>query len=264
MFRDLSVWARRASECRNPYILARALAYDRDRFEVLKVAAGLTPAQARPLLREIEDDTAFLTEVRTRLSRWTNYKPRAIDFMMYLQSGSVFFNEVTMYTIVRALQPAVMVETGGTPGKSSAFILRAMQRNGRGHLYTIDLTPPAAPEDKLSRHESWHDQSPVGAGSGWIVPDDLRERHTLLIGKSSEQLPPLLDKLNHKLDIFLHDSDHSYENMTWEFATAFPALGRTGLLLSDDVLANKSFFDFCDQHGLRRANVFNLGAARLP
>ncbi len=50
--------------------------------------------------------------------------------------------------------------------------------------------------------------------------------------------------------------------MMWEFETAWPANRPGGLLLSDDVLDNTSFFDFCGNKGLRRVNVFNLGVAR--
>jgi predicted O-methyltransferase YrrM len=49
--------------------------------------------------------------------------------------------------------------------------------------------------------------------------------------------------------------------MTWEFETAFPALKPGGLILSDDVLANPSFFDFCRKQNLAHYNVFNIGAA---
>lgn len=261
MFRDLSVWMARASECRNPMTLAQAAGYERDRSAVLALGTGLPASDSRALLREIEDDAEFIGELRASLQRHTHYQPRAIDFMLYPNAGSVFFNEVTVYAIVRAHQPDVMIETGGTPGKSTAFILQAMARNGKGALYTIDLPPQAADEDQLSDHKTWHERRPEGAGSNWIVPDRLRERHTLLLGKSSEHLPPLLEKLG-AIDIFMHDSDHSYENMVWEFETAIPALKPDGLVLSDDVLANDSFPDICKRFNLRHANAYNIGVAR--
>jgi len=95
-----------------------------------------------------------------------------------------------------------------------------------------------------------------------VVPERLRQRHTLLSGKSSVHLPPLLAKLD-SVDMFFHDSDHSYENMMWEFETAWPKVGvNGGLLISDDILANRSFDDFCQKAGLHKASVFNLGVAR--
>jgi hypothetical protein len=261
VLRDLGIWTSRMRECRNPLLLASALNYDRQRYSLLAFAIGQPASVTADYMREIEDDVVFMKEIRAKLGQWTPYKPRAVDFMMSGRSGSVFFNEVTLYAIVRALRPAVMIETGGTPGKSTAFVLQAMERNGSGHLYTIDLPPAAVEQSALTRRETYHELRPAEVGSNWIVPDRLRERRTLLLGKSSEHLPLLLTKLD-RVDIFLHDSDHSYENMTWEFETAWPKVKTDGLLLSDDVLDNTSFFDFCHQQKLAHLNVFNLGAAR--
>ena len=261
--REFSRWLSRARECRNPFILLQAWRYEQQRLRLLKLAAGLQPDEARRLIFEIENDVKFIEEIRDHLSARTQYIPRAVDFMIFASYGSMFFNEVTLYAIVRALQPEVVVETGGTPGKSSAFILRAMNRNGAGKLFTIDLPPPASGSSKLQADEYFHAVRPAGAESGWIIPDALRVRHHLLLGPSREHLPPLLSDLS-KVDIFLHDSDHSYDNMMWEFETALKAMPESGLLLSDDILDNSSFFDFCKRSGFMYENVFNLGAARQP
>ena len=261
MLREAKVWMLRARECRNPLILAQALRYDRRRLALLHFCTGLSFAESRTLLQEIEQDMVFLTAVRDSMSRYTHYSPRAVDFMLVDHSGSVFFNEVSLYVIVRALRPEIVVETGGTPGKSTAFILCAMRRNGCGHLYTVDLPPDLVHDDKLRMRESYHEALPAGASSGWVVPDELKDRHTQLLGSSQEHLPNLLEEVQ-TVDIFLHDSDHSYENMTWEFETAFPAIGDTGLLLSDDVRANEAFSDFCTTRNLAFQQVYNLGAAR--
>ena len=261
MYRDVKVWLQRATECRNPLILAQAFNYDLNRLAMIQDCVALPSRDSKKLLMEIEEDTDFIGDVQRKLTRYTQYSPRAVDFMLFGHSGSVFFNEVTLYVIVRAFKPNIMVETGGTPGKSTAFILRAMERNQCGHLYTIDLPPGKDNNKQLNIFESYHEFMPSGALSGWVVPEYLRERHTQLIGASREHLPSLLEQVS-DIDVFLHDSDHSYENMTWEFETAYSALGREGLLLSDDVLANDAFSDFCISKGLAFRNVYNLGAAR--
>ncbi len=261
MLRETKVWLQRARECRNPLILARGLRFERRRLGLLRFCGGLSSAESRTLLQEIETDCAFLAAVCGKLSRYTHYSPRAVDFMLVENSGSVFFNEVTLYVIVRALRPDTVVETGGTPGKSTAFILRALHRNGCGHLHTIDLPPTAVQETQLQARESYHEALPSGASSGWVVPEALKARHTLLLGSSREHLPRVLEDVQ-TADVFLHDSDHSYENMTWEFQTAFPALGEDGLLLSDDVRANDAFGDFCRERKLSSRQVYNLGATR--
>jgi hypothetical protein len=259
--RDLKVWGRRIQECRNPLIWVSALNYERQRGDLLRFATKESSAVLAIYLREIEDDATFLDQIRKSLTRWTSYQPRAIDFMLPNKWGSVFFNEVTLYAIVRALKPKAMVETGGTPGKSTAFILRAMEQNKTGHLYTIDLAPQSNSTQTLDDHKTWHESIPKGSTSNWVVPETLRPRHTLLLGTSREQLPPLLNKLK-EIDVFLHDSDHSYENMNWEFRTATPYIKQGGLLLSDDVLGNSSFFEFCQQTKMPYKHVLNLGAAQ--
>ena len=94
-----------------------------------------------------------------------------------------------------------------------------------------------------------------------VCPEALRARHILLLGTSRDTLPSLLADVDH-VDIFFHDSDHSYANMTWEFETAWPKVGPDGLLVSDDVLANTAFFDFCRKASLNCLTVFNLGVGR--
>ena len=60
---------------------------------------------------------------------------------------------------------------------------------------------------------------PPGKEAGWMIPDELRPRWQLVLGRSQEELPPLLDRLG-AIDLFVHDSEHSYECMHFEFQTA--------------------------------------------
>ena len=64
------------------------------------------------------------------------------------------------------------------------------------------------------------------------------------------------------IDAFLHDSEHIYETMMFEYETAWPFLRRGGLLLSDDVHWNRAFRDFVRKSGSRRWMIFDgLGVA---
>ncbi|MDA7857893.1 class I SAM-dependent methyltransferase [bacterium] len=54
---------------------------------------------------------------------------------------------------------------------------------------------------------------------------------------------PLLQRVG-EIDIFIHDSEHTYENMLWEYQTAFPFIKPGGILLSDDILCSEAFHDF--------------------
>jgi predicted O-methyltransferase YrrM len=84
---------------------------------------------------------------------------------------------------------------------------------------------------------------PTGKEPGWIIPDHLRHRWELTIGRSQDRLPTLLGELG-KIDLFLHDSEHSYDCMSFEFRTAFGHLRSGGILASDDASWNSAFEDF--------------------
>ena len=78
---------------------------------------------------------------------------------------------------------------------------------------------------------------------GWLIPVELRERWTLILGRSQDELPPLLERLG-TVDFFMHDSEHSYECMRFEFEAAWPRLGAGGVLVSDDVNSTAAFPEF--------------------
>ena len=65
----------------------------------------------------------------------------------------------------------------------------------------------------------------------------------MILGDSKKELPKLLSSLK-SIDMFLHDSKHTYEHMMWEFDTIWPSLSDDGILVSDDTNWNTSFVDF--------------------
>lgn len=132
------------------------------------------------------------------------------------------------YAACRALKPLAVLETGVASGVTSAFILQALVVNGGGHLWSIDLPP-------LSDSSECY----VGAA----IPDGLKGHWGLKIGSSRQRLPELLCELS-RVDIFIHDSLHTYRNMLWEFQAVWPSLAPGGLLIADDVNFNQAFADF--------------------
>ncbi len=59
-------------------------------------------------------------------------------------------------------------------------------------------------------------------------------------------VPELLAQLG-TVDVFIHDSLHTYEHMKFEFEQAYPHIRPGGLLISDDALWNSSFQEFAQQ-----------------
>lgn len=156
----------------------------------------------------------------------------------------------TLYLITRILRPKILVETGVSSGVSTAFILKGLSDNKNGKLYSIDL-PNSDPDGVII---------PKGKPPGWVVPDELRDKHELIIGDSKVELPKLLEKLK-TIDWFFHDSLHTYEFMSWEYEQAWAHIRKEGILLSDDITWNAAFSDFVEKVGAKKwAGFYSLGA----
>lgn len=176
-------------------------------------------------------DLNCLTELKTLYKNSIN---KIKDLYGNDKSLSVLSLEesIALYFSIEYLKPETVIETGVSDGMSSLFILSALQKNGRGHLYSIDFPEVGMP-------------ALYGKDPGWIVDDFLRSRWSVIYGKSSEKLPVLISELN-KCDVFLHDSEHSYSNMKFEFSTILKLMHSGFLLLSDDVSSNSAFLEASD------------------
>ena len=157
--------------------------------------------------------------------------------------GAIGYTEgVYLYAVLRKLRPRIAVETGVANGFSTAFSLLALQANGEGELHSIDLPREVGREYAPDTFYEGEGRAgiPPGSEPGWLIPSDLRERWTLVLGRSQEELPPLLGRLG-SIDSFMHDSEHSFECMWFEFTAAWPHLRPGGVLLSDDVNSTDAF-----------------------
>lgn len=195
-------------------------------------------------LAGVEADLAANERFLARLKEKLKAHPDGYGGQMTREAPAV-------YALIRLLKPRAVVETGVADGVTSSYILRALEDNGQGKLYSIDLP---------------HYLLPGGKKPGWIVEDSLRGRWELRVGDAAELLPPLLEELG-EVDVFLHDSLHTYGHMLLEFRAAWQKLKEGGLLLAHDVGQNAAFFDFIDEAGLRWKDwrVFHvLGGFRKP
>jgi hypothetical protein len=157
-----------------------------------------------------------------------------------------------LYALIRCQGPDVVVETGVCNGVSSLAILHALDHNGHGQLHSVDL-PFRADEDLDEfRAETFDDYGgaaiPADRDPGWIVPDRLRDRWDLRIGKSQHELPQLLPEIG-PVDVFLHDSEHSHPCQMFEYELGWHHLGNGGLLMSDDTSWTDAFETFIDVRG---------------
>jgi len=155
-------------------------------------------------------------------------KPYPIDYS--INSDSRRF----LYILCRILKPKNIIETGVAYGLSSLYILKALDKNGVGTLHSID-----------SIFRPWQNKEMIGV----IIPDNIKSRWNFVFGKSSERLEQVFNKVGN-VDIFIHDSLHTYKNMIFEFQCAEENLKENGIILSDDVLGNDAFYDFTNRSKL--------------
>lgn len=207
-----------------------------------------------------------------KLAELTGADGHRIDAALYeLECEEPLFREVNglagmpmhpiiYYALTRVMQPDLVVETGVCDGFSTRFLLLAMARNGRGALHSIDLPNQDVALDPAGARQ--RDIMATGRATGWLVPASLRSRWTLHLGDAKILLPKLLQTVG-PIDMFIHDSLHTYEHMLFEFRTAWPYLKVGGILLSDDTDWNRAFPEFAAQaHCPRTMFNFRVGAIR--
>jgi predicted O-methyltransferase YrrM len=153
------------------------------------------------------------------------------------------------------LKPSVVVETGVNEGYSTQAILSAMNLNGIGKLYSIDLPNVSNAPDSRSYNLNSKEV-------GYMVPIHLRNRWELRIGDAKLLLSPLLSELG-EIDIFLHDSLHTYDHMLYEYREAWQHIKVNGLLVSHDIQMNDAFKNFVQKNrGEVHLLSYNIGIAR--
>jgi predicted O-methyltransferase YrrM len=186
---------------------------------------------------EIADRAGLIAELEAQVQDVAHFETKSFssvhEFRLF---------RILIYSLIRALRPSTIIETGVLHGMTSAFILRAIEKNGAGRLISIDL--PSNFDEGPANKDGYFATLPPEKAPGWIIPERYLGNWELVLGASAEALPPTLEK-NPAIDVFLHDSEHSYETMWFELATAWSHLTAKGILICDNIDNNTSFFDFC-------------------
>jgi len=136
-----------------------------------------------------------------------------------------------LYALARLRRPRAIVETGVAKGVSTFFLLNALRENQGGSLTSFDIDPGAGALLRPDERASWR----------FVVLDRDSARRQFSGGLAS--LP--------HLDLFVHDSDHSYGYQSFEYHAALPRMEPGSLLASDDVDGSFAFLDFCAARGYR-------------
>ncbi len=180
----------------------------------ISAVAGTEVGQVRAWMRELEEDKNLFDQLTSRLSTNPRRKICAKEPHWARRLG--------WYSLVRAIQPAHVVETGTHLGLGSCVIAAALLRNGHGRLTTIDIDPEA----------------------GYLITDPWASVIDRRTGNSIEMLKELRD-----VDIFLHDSLHTYDYETSELLAVEPNLRTDAIVLSDHAHESSALSDWAERNG---------------
>ena len=150
---------------------------------------------------ELDKDYEFKKELQNNLKK---SRVKGVT-----SSNFTFGRRYAWYAIVRIVQPAVVIETGTDKGLGSAILSQALRKNGSGKLYTVD----------------------TNLESGALISSGYFQSNTHVIHGYSSQF---LQTFREKIDFFIHDSDHSYENESLEYELISGKLSDKGLVASDN------------------------------
>jgi hypothetical protein len=119
--------------------------------------------------------------------------------------------------------PDTIIETGTQHGVSASIISEVISTYGLNSIFvTFDLKQNYLLDTSIEKHR-------------FILPTPVRsefKKATLKFSKGKV--------------LFFHDSDHSYENMEFEFKWAWKKLN-VDVLIADDIDNNQAFVNFCNK-----------------
>jgi predicted O-methyltransferase YrrM len=203
----------------------------RPKYNAVSLEHGISlvfPGHSSEINEILNEDS--LTQIEMHVNQRQLELPASAPFGLF-HNGDPWLARLC-YLAVRMIRPARVVETGVCYGVTSSYLLAALKKNNYGHLYSIDLPPLGSNGDDYV---------------GWLVPNELKDRWTLRRGTSERLLAPIVKELG-TLDLFIHDSLHTFKNMKQEFETSWSALNSKGILISDDIDGNDAFLQMVKSH----------------
>ena len=205
--------------------------------EWTNLTSNITPHNRRELVEFIhllsdadrEDVSAYMVEVEQDrdLDDYISTAVGATPYYSWADRDVRIGKRMGWYSLVRAIKPAVVVESGIDKGLGSCVIAAALLRNkaegAPGILYALDIEET----------------------SGWLLGSPYDEVVEHQIGDSHDTLK----KLEQSIDLFIHDSNHSYDHERGEYEIIHENLSDHALILSDNSHECAALMDFASELG---------------
>ena len=149
-------------------------------------------------------------------------------------------NEALLYFLIKLINAKKILETGVEAGASSQSILKALNMNGDGILYSSDL---AFILDK--------------AQVGRLVSNELRNNWFLAHKGDKENIPIIFEK-EKNFDLIYYDSDKSYESKKW-FNEKIKKNSLPKIIIYDDIDRDAFFSEIVKSFNYRYRVFGNTG-----
>lgn len=142
--------------------------------------------------------------------------------------------------VIQRERPKIVVESGCESGFGAEFLLKALEANGVGHLYSFDPSP-----------------------HGMMISNPIKHKQFTLLKDFSYNLMVPFFMEHGPYDMFLHDSDHGPGCQTFEYELAWNLTKRGGIIATDDPMwgigpssvPHRSWDLFLARRGLTEMNV---------
>lgn len=138
-------------------------------------------------------------------------------------------NYFLLYFLVRKFKPITIIETGVAAGWSSLAILKALQKNGKGRLYSSDL-----PYLRIENPEKY---------IGYLAKNEINVKDWFLDIRGDEvALPAILRQIDTRnINLIHYDSDKSYSAREKAFKILSYKLSSDTIIIFDDIQDNLHF-----------------------
>ena len=194
---------------------------------------------------ELISDYEFLQDLSVKAAEHSSFRKDVPGIFKRAPFNNIDwfgFERVVIYCLIREFSPKFVFETGVFYGGNTAFALRAIQKNGFGHLTSADVQRISQDSLSESTKHPWvgisEDYRP-DLTPGFLVPENLKPNWTLICKDGVTVLSEA-----EEIDFFIHDSDHSFTNVFSELSIAWNKISQNGIALVDDIDWSNGFFKF--------------------
>ncbi|MCO6430671.1 MAG: class I SAM-dependent methyltransferase [Deltaproteobacteria bacterium] len=138
-----------------------------------------------------------------------------------------FGRRLGWYTLVRALKPKIVIETGVAQGLGSLVLTSALMRNAQ------------------EGHPGYYFGTELDRNAGFLFSGKYAEFGKIFYGDSIESLK----KLDAVIDLFINDSDHSAQYEQQEYEVISSKLSKRAVVLADNAHVTSKLCDFARSTG---------------